>query len=136
MQPAGWRRPAGYAHGVVSTGRIVFVSGQIGWDAAHRFTANDIAGQTRQALSNVVAIVAEAGGRPEHVTRLTWFIIDKEAYLQARGAIGSAYRDIMGRHFPAMSVVIVAGLLETEACVEIEATAVIPPASADAATGR
>ncbi len=136
LQPAKWPRPRGYAHGIVSTGRVVFVSGQIGWDAAGRFAASDIAGQTRQALSNIVAILAEAGALPEHVARLTWFITDKGAYLDARGAIGTAYREVMGRHFPAMSVVVVAGLLESAACVEIEATAVIPPAHAGASIGR
>jgi len=136
LQPADWARPQGYAHGIVSTGRLVFVSGQIGWDAAGRFAASDIAGQTRQALSNIVAILAEAGALPEHVTRLSWFVTDKNAYLEARGAIGAAYREVIGRHFPAMSVVVVAGLLESAACVEIEATAVIPPACADASTER
>ncbi|MDQ2908646.1 MAG: RidA family protein [Candidatus Eremiobacteraeota bacterium] len=126
LQPPGWPRAPGYAHGVSATGRFVFISGQIGWDAEGRFTAPDVAGQTRQALVNVIAILGEAGGSPEHVTRLTWFITDKRAYLGAREAIGAAYREIMGRHYPAMSVVVVAGLLEDEAAVEIEATAVIP----------
>ncbi len=136
LQPGDRSRPQGYAHGIVGEGRTVFVSGQIGWDAAEQFTANDIAGQTRQALRNIVAIVAEAGGRPEHVMRLTWFITDKDAYLQARAAIGAAYREVMGRHFPAMSVVVVAALLEAQACVEIEATAVIPVSRAGASIGR
>lgn len=135
LQPPGWPRAPGYAHGVSTAGRLVFISGQVGWDAEGRFSAADIAGQTRQALANVIAILGEAGARPEHVTRLTWFITDKRAYLAAREAIGAAYREIMGRHYPAMSVVVVAALLEEEAGVEIEATAVIP-ARADGSIER
>jgi len=126
LQPAGWPRPKGYATGVSAEGTIVFVSGQIGWNEHGVFPASDIAGQVRQALRNIVAIVAEAGGRPEHVTRLTWFVTDKREYLEMQREIGEAYRDVMGRHFPAMSVVEVTGLLEDDAKVEIEATAVIP----------
>ncbi len=107
-------------------GTLVFVSGQIGWDEGGRFASDDIAGQVRQALRNIVAVVAEAGGRPEHITRLTWYVTDKHEYLAAQREIGAAYRDVLGRHFPAMSVVAVAALLEDEAKVEIEATAVVP----------
>jgi enamine deaminase RidA (YjgF/YER057c/UK114 family) len=126
LQPPGWPRPKGYAAGVSAQGRLVFVSGQIGWDAQGRFAGADIAGQVRQALRNVVAILAEAGGAPEHVTRLTWYVTDKHEYLAAQREIGAAYRDVMGRHFPAMSVVAVTALVEDEAKVEIEATAVVP----------
>jgi enamine deaminase RidA (YjgF/YER057c/UK114 family) len=126
LQPPGWPRPKGYACGVAAQGRTVFVSGQIGWDEHGRFPAADIAGQVRQALRNVVAILAEAGAGPEHVVRLTWFVVDKREYLRAQGEIGAAYREVMGRRFPAMSVVAVAALLEDEARVEIEATAVVP----------
>ena len=127
LQPPGWPRPKGYSCGVGAHGASVFVSGQIGWDEHGRFPASDIAGQTRTALQNVVTILAEAGARPEHVVRMTWFITDKRAYLAAQREIGAAYREVMGRHFPAMSVVEVSALLEDQALVEIEATAVIPP---------
>lgn len=126
LQPPGWPRPKGYACGVSATGTIVFVSGQIGWDEDGRFAAHDIAGQVRQALRNVVAVLAEAGARPQHVARMTWFVTDKHEYLGAQREIGQAYRDVMGAHYPAMSVVEVAGLLEDQARVEIEATAVTP----------
>jgi enamine deaminase RidA (YjgF/YER057c/UK114 family) len=128
LQPADWPRPKGFSCGVgTAAGTMVFVSGQIGWDADGRFTAHDIAGQVRQALSNVAAVLAEAGALPEHVARLTWYVTDKREYLAAQREIGEAYRAVMGRHFPAMSVVEVAGLLESEAKVEIEATAVVAP---------
>ena len=126
LQPPGWPRPKGYAAGVSAAGRLVFVSGQIGWDERGRFASSDIAGQVRQALRNVTAVLVESGARPEHVTRLTWYVTDKREYLAAQGEIGAAYRDVMGRHFPAMSVVAVAALLEDQAKVEIEATAVVP----------
>jgi enamine deaminase RidA (YjgF/YER057c/UK114 family) len=125
LQPAGWPRPPGYANGVEASGRMVFVAGQIGWDATGEFPHDDLAGQVGQALRNVLAVLAEAGGGPEHVVRLTWFITDREAYLRSTKAIGEAYRSAMGRHFPAMSVVQVAALLEPRALVEIEATAVL-----------
>jgi enamine deaminase RidA (YjgF/YER057c/UK114 family) len=126
LHPPGWPRPKGFSAGTSGTGTVIFVSGQIGWDADGRFTARDIAGQVRQALRNVVAVLAEAGALPEHVARLTWYVADKHEYLAAQREIGQAYRDVMGRHFPAMSVVAVAALLEDEAKVEIEATAIIP----------
>jgi enamine deaminase RidA (YjgF/YER057c/UK114 family) len=126
LQPPGWPRPKGYACGVSAEGTIVFVSGQIGWDEHGRFTWREMAAQVRQALRNVVAILAEAGARPEHVVRLTWYVTDKREYLDAQREIGEAYREVMGRHFPAMSVVAVAALLEDAAKVEIEATAVVP----------
>ena len=126
LQPAGWPRPKGFSCGISGNGTVVYVSGQIGWDEHGRFPASDIAGQVRQALRNVVAILAEAGARPEHVARLTWFVTDKHEYLAAQREIGEAYREVMGRHFPAMSVIAVAALLEDEAKVEIEATAIVP----------
>jgi enamine deaminase RidA (YjgF/YER057c/UK114 family) len=126
LQPAAWPRPKGFSCGVSGAGTVVFVSGQIGWDEHGLFPAADIAGQVRQALRNIVAILAEAGARPEHVTRLTWYVTDKHEYLAAQREIGEAYRAVMGRHFPAMSVVVVAALLEDEANVEIEATAIVP----------
>jgi enamine deaminase RidA (YjgF/YER057c/UK114 family) len=126
LQPPGWPRPKGYSCGVSAEGTSVFVSGQIGWDERGRFPASDIAGQARQALRNVVTVLAEAGARPEHVVRMTWFVTDKREYLAAQREIGEAYRDVIGRHYPAMSVVEVSALIEDEAKVEIEATAVIP----------
>jgi enamine deaminase RidA (YjgF/YER057c/UK114 family) len=126
LQPPGWPQPRGYANGVAAEGRIVFVAGQIGWDETGAFPARDLAGQVRRALENVLAVVAQSGGGPEHVARMTWYLVDREDYLASQKAIGAAYREVMGRHFPAMAVVVVAGLLETDAKVEIEATAVLP----------
>ena len=126
LHPAGWPRPKGYACGVRAQGHVVMISGQIGWDANGTFVSDEIAGQTGQALRNVVAILAEAGGRPEHIARLTWYVTDKHEYVAAQKAIGAAYRDVMGSHFPAMSVVAVSALVEDAAKVEIEATAIIP----------
>jgi enamine deaminase RidA (YjgF/YER057c/UK114 family) len=126
LQPPGWPRPKGYSCGVSAQGTLVFVSGQIGWDEQGHFPAGDIAGQVRQALRNVVTVLAEAGARPEHVTRLTWYVTDKREYLAAQAEIGAAYREVIGRHFPAMSVVEVTALVEDAAKVEIEATGVIP----------
>ena len=127
LQPPGWPPPRGYANGVAAEGRLVFVAGQIGWDETGAFPAADLPGQVRQTLRNVLAVVAQAGGGPEHVARMTWYLVDREDYLANQRAIGAAYRDTMGRHFPAMAVVEVSGLLEPEAKVEIEATAVLPP---------
>jgi enamine deaminase RidA (YjgF/YER057c/UK114 family) len=126
LQPPGWPRPRGYSNGVVAEGRLVLVAGQIGWDASGEFPAADLAGQVRQALENVVAVLAEAGAGPEHVARLTWYVTDRDEYLARAREIGEAYRAVMGRHYPAMAVVQVAALVEAQACVEIEATAVVP----------
>jgi enamine deaminase RidA (YjgF/YER057c/UK114 family) len=126
LQPAGWAAPKGYANGIEARGRLVVVGGQIGWDAHERLVGPDLAGQTRQALANVVAVLAEAGGRPEHLVRLTWYVTDLSAYRASRPAIGAAYREVLGRHYPAMALVQVVGLVEPGALVEIEATAVIP----------
>ena len=126
LQPPGWPRARGYAHGIEARGRLVFTAGQIGWGADGDFPASDLAGQVRQALANVVAVLAEAGAGPEHVVRLTWYVVDREEYLGSQKEIGAAYREVMGRHFPAMAVVVVAGLVEAAARVEIEATAVVP----------
>jgi enamine deaminase RidA (YjgF/YER057c/UK114 family) len=127
LTPAGLAEPRGYAHGVSCDGTIVFVSGQIGWNDDRSFTASDMAGQVRQALTNVVRILAVASARPHHIARMTWYVTDKREYLAAQREIGEAYRAVMGRHFPAMSVVEVSGLLEDGAKVEIEATAVVAP---------
>lgn len=127
LQPPGWERPKGYSNGVVAEGRMVFVSGQIGWDGTGSFASHDLVGQVRQALRNTVEILAEAGAGPEHVVRMTWYITDREEYLENQKGLGEVYRDLMGRNFPAMSVVEVSALIEEEAVVEIESTAMIPP---------
>jgi len=126
IRPEGWPRPQGYADAVLAEGRSLFIAGQVGWRPDGVFETDDFAGQAAQALSNIAAILAAAGGGPEHLTRLTWFVTDRQAYLDAQKEIGAAYREIIGRHFPAMSVVEVKGLLEPRARVEIEATAVLP----------
>jgi len=125
LQPPGWPAPRGYANGVEASGRLVFVGGQIGWDETGAFPFPDLAGQVGQTLRNILAVLAEAGGGPEHIARLTWYITSRAEYLASQKEIGAAYRDVMGRHFPAMAVVIVAGLVEAQAKVEIEATAVV-----------
>jgi enamine deaminase RidA (YjgF/YER057c/UK114 family) len=126
LQPLGWAAPRGYANGIAASGRIVFVSGQVGWNAQGRFEATDFVGQARQALANVVAVLREAGARPEHIARMTWYVVDRREYLASYKALGAAYREVIGNHYPAMSAVEVAALVEDGARVEIEATAVIP----------
>ncbi|QYF94013.1 RidA family protein [Massilia sp. PAMC28688] len=126
LQPPGWARPRGYSNGVAASGRSVHVSGMIGWDGQGQFHTDDFAGQTRQALENVVAVLAEAGARPEHIVRMTWYVLDKKEYLAAGREVGMAYRDVIGRHYPAMTAVQVAALIEDRARVEIEVTAIIP----------
>ena len=128
LQPAGWTPPRGYANGVATRGTLVFVAGQVGWNAAQRFDSDDFVAQATQALRNVVAVLAEAGARPEHIARMTWYVVDKREYLGSLPALGDAYRGVIGRHFPAMTAVEVRGLVEEGARVEIEATAVIPDA--------
>ena len=127
LHPRHWKRAKGYANGVAGDGRLVFVAGQIGWNADQQFESQDFVAQVRQALANVVAVVAEAGGQPAHIARLTWFITGRQEYLSRLPEIGEAYRAVMGRHFPAMTMVEVSALMEAEAKVEIEATAVVPP---------
>jgi enamine deaminase RidA (YjgF/YER057c/UK114 family) len=125
--PAGWPRGSGYAHAVVAEGRLLFIAGQIGWDpVSERLAPGGLVEQTRQAFRNIAAVLASAGAQPSDLVRLTWFVTDRDAYLRDRKAVGAAYRDVIGRHFPTMSVIVVAGLLEPGALVEIEATAVIP----------
>jgi enamine deaminase RidA (YjgF/YER057c/UK114 family) len=126
FQPPGWALPKGYSNGIATQGRLVFIAGQIGWNPETcQFGTDDFAAQTAQALKNVVAVLRQAGAEPRHLVRLTWYITDKAAYLAAQREIGQAYREVMGKHFPAMSVVVVAGLLEDRAKVEIEGTAVV-----------
>jgi enamine deaminase RidA (YjgF/YER057c/UK114 family) len=129
LRPKGWPAPLGYSYGVASRGRQVFVAGLVGWDAEGRIPAADFAGQARQALKNVMAVLAEAGARPEHITRMTWYVTDKREYLAASKALGAAYREIVGRHYPAMAAVEVKGLMDDQAKVEIEVTAVVPDAA-------
>jgi enamine deaminase RidA (YjgF/YER057c/UK114 family) len=128
LQPPGWSRPRGYANGIAASAgaTLVFTAGQIGWAPDGSFPSPDLAGQVRTTLENVVAVLREAGGRPEHVARLTWYVVDRAEYLASAREIGAAYRAVMGDHYPAMAVVEVAGLLEPQARVEIEATAVVP----------
>jgi len=126
LQPAAWPRPRGYANGIVAGGETIFLAGQIGWDAAGKF-AEGLADQVGQALTNIVTLLAEAGAEPQHLVRLTWFVTDLRAYRENQLTIGSAYRRVIGRHFPTMSVIGVAQLVEPAALVEIEATAVLPP---------
>ena len=126
LHPAGWKPAKGYANGVVAEGRTVWLGGQIGWNGQQVFETDDFAGQVKQALENIVAILAEAGGRPEHIVRMTWFITDKQAYVSSLPQVGEAYRAVLGKNFPAMSVVEVKALIEDRAKVEIEATAVVP----------
>ena len=127
IQPAGWPRPSGYANAMAAAGRVICVSGQIGWDPlTERIERAGFADQVAQALRNIVVVLREAGAEPRHVVRLTWFVTDKAEYVRARREIGAAYREVFGRHFPAMSVVFVAALLDDAAKVEIEATAVVP----------
>jgi enamine deaminase RidA (YjgF/YER057c/UK114 family) len=126
LQPPGWARPKGFSNGIAASGRLVFIAGQIGWTGEGKWLARDFAGQFRQALANVLAVLAEAKGKPEHIVRLTWYVLDKAEYLASLKEVGAAYRDLMGRHYPTMAVVQVSGLVEDEARLEIEATAVIP----------
>ncbi|MBR9651563.1 RidA family protein [Thalassovita aquimarina] len=126
LQPDGWVPAKGYANGVLAEGRTVYTGGLVGWNAEQKWEHEDMVGQFRQTLENIVAVLDKAGAKPEHLVRLTWYITDKSEYLDNLRGIGAAYRDVIGRHFPAMAVVQVVALMEDEAKVEIEATAVIP----------
>ncbi len=126
LQPEGWPRPRGYSNGIVAEGRFVLVAGQVGWDATETFRSEDFVEQARQALKNTLSVLAEAGAGPEHVARMTWYVTDKREYLARTEELGAAYREVMGRVYPAMTMVEVAGLVEDGAKVEIETTAVIP----------
>ena len=125
LQPKGWPAPKGYANGIKARGDFVFVGGMVGWDAQEKFPKGFVA-QAKQALENIVAVLAQGGGGPEHIARLTWYVIDMDEYLAARRELGKAYRDVLGDHFPAMALVQVGRLFEPEARLEIEATAVVP----------
>ena len=126
LQPPGWARPRGFANGIAARGRLVFIAGQVGWTGQGEWKERSFAGQFRQALRNILDVLAEAGGKPEHLVRLTWYVLDKAEYLASLREVGAAYRQLMGRHYPTMAVVQVSGLVEDAARLEIEATAVIP----------
>ena len=128
LQPAAWPRPKGFSQGIAARGQLLFIAGQVGWDTSGRFVSDRLAGQVKTALENIVVILAAAGARPEHVTRLTWYVTSRAEYYAELADIGAHYRAVMGRHFPAMSVVQVVALMESEAKVEIEATGVVPEA--------
>jgi|SRR5579872_667144 len=132
IQPPGWPRPLGYSNGIVAIGSTLFIAGQIGWDATTGHLAEDLPAQVEQALRNIVAILSEAGAAPTNITRMTWFVTDMEQYRNSGKAIGQGYRSVIGKHFPTMSVIGVASLVERDALVEIEATAVLDRAPSDA----
>lgn len=126
LHPATWKRASGYSNGIMARGRMIFTGGLVGWDADQVFQTDDFAGQARQVLENIVAVLAEGGAGPQHLVRLTWYVTDKHEYLGALREVGAAYRDVIGRHYPAMALVQVVALVEDRAKVEIEATAVVP----------
>ena len=126
LQPPGWPTPNGYSNGIATRGTLIFVGGQIGWNAQQQFESDDFVDQARRALTNVIEVLACAGARPANIVRLTWYVVDKNEYVASYAALGRAYRDVMGRHFPPMTAVEVKALVEDRARVEIEATAVIP----------
>ena len=126
LQPASWAQPKGYANGITAQGKLVFVGGQIGWNRQNRFEVHDLVGQVRQTLQNIVDVLAEAGAKPDQVVSMTWYLVSKKDYLDNLKGIGKAYREVMGRNFPAMAVVQVTALIEDDAKVEIQATAVVP----------
>ena len=132
LNPPGWPRPKGYSNGIAARGRMIFVAGQVGWNADERFTSDRLVDQARQALTNIVAILREGGAGPEHLVRMTWYVLDKSEYLKSGRELGEVYRAVIGRHYPAMSAVEVKGLVEEGALLEIEATAVIPEGDSEA----
>jgi enamine deaminase RidA (YjgF/YER057c/UK114 family) len=126
LQPPTWPQPKGYSNGIMTEGKLIFIGGQIGWDESGNFPHSDFVGQVQVALTNTVAVLKEAGAGPEHLVRMTWYITDKQEYLESVKDLGQVYRDILGKHYPAMSMVQVTTLMEDEAKVEIESTAVLP----------
>ena len=126
LNPGGWSRPKGYSNGVAANGRIVFIAGQVGWDGNEVFQTDDLVGQVRQSLANIVTILAEASAKPEHIVRMNWYLADKDEYNARLGEIGAVYRELIGRHFPAMTALQVAGFVELGAKIEIEVTAMMP----------
>lgn len=126
LQPPEWMKPRGYSNGIAASGRMVCVSGMIGWDTQGQFHSDDFAEQTRQALQNIVDVLAQANAKPEHIVRMTWYVVDKKEYVAAYKEIGVIYRELIGKHYPCMTAVQVAGLIEDRARVEIEVTAMVP----------
>ena len=126
LQPPGWARAKGFSNGIAATGKLVFIAGQVGWTGEGKWESRDFAGQFKQAIKNILEVLAQANGKPEHIVRLTWYVLDKREYMNSLKAVGEAYRELMGRHYPTMAVVQVSGLVEDEARLEIEATAVLP----------
>ena len=126
LRPPGWPRPKGYSNGICASGRLIFTAGVVGWNEEEHFAADDLVGQFRQVLLNTLAILAEGGAGAEHIARMTWYVTDRADYLRNLGEIGSVYRELIGRHYPAMAVVEVAGLIEPAARIEIETIAVVP----------
>ena len=136
LQPPDWAEPKGYANGIRAQGELVFVAGQVGWDETGIFRAQDFVGQVRQCLENTLAVLSEAGAGPDHIVRMSWYITDREEYLSNLEGMGLAYRELMGRHFPTMTMVEVAALIESEAMVEVETTAVVPVESSERPLSR
>lgn len=126
LQPEGWAKPVGYANGILAQGRQIWVGGQIGWSAQQTFESDDLVDQVRQTLLNIVAVLAEGGAGPQHIVSMTWYFVDKQEYLARLKEIGAVYREVLGRHYPAMAAVQVVALMEDRAKVEIQATAVVP----------
>ena len=126
LQPPSWARAKGFSNGIVASGKLVFIAGQVGWTGQGEWKEKSFAGQFRQTIQNILDVLAEAKGKPEHIVRLTWYVLDRDEYLASLKEVGAAYRELMGRHYPTMAVVQVSGLVEREARLEIEATAVVP----------
>ena len=126
LQPPSWARAKGFSNGIVASGRMVFIAGQVGWTGQGEWKEKSFAGQFRQTIQNILDVLAEAKGKPEHIVRLTWYVLDRDEYLASLKEVGAAYRELMGKHYPTMAVVQVSGLVENEARLEIEATAVVP----------
>lgn len=126
LQPPGWRRPSGYSNGIAAEGRLLFIAGLVGWDKNREFQSDDFIDQTAQTLKNIVTVLAEADATPEHITRMTWYIIDKQEYIARQREMGEVYRKVIGRNFPATAMLEVSALMEDRAKVEIETTAVLP----------
>jgi len=126
LQPPSWARAKGFSNGIVASGKMVFIAGQVGWTGQGEWKEKSFAGQFRQTIRNILDVLAEAKGKPEHIVRLTWYVLDRDEYLASLKEVGAAYRELMGRHYPTMAVVQVSGLVESQAKLEIEATAVIP----------
>jgi enamine deaminase RidA (YjgF/YER057c/UK114 family) len=126
LQPRGWKKPSGYSNGIKAEGRMIFVAGQVGWDEEQRFTSDELTGQVRQALENIVTVLREGNAKPEHIVRMTWYVTDIKNYRSSTREIGTIYRDVIGNHYPAMTLIEVADLVDEGARVEIEVTAVVP----------